>query len=116
MSLVMTARLRFGQSFALNRSASAVFPEPTGPAIPMRYARVAPSLRIECSPCDTGQTAEKPPERLANNVSTELTGINRAEGNRQAFLCADTKKFRRARPRTLRGSRKHGQSCASLRR
>src|SRR5580704_17709345 len=40
MSFVTTARLYFGHSRRLNRSTSAVFPEPTGPAIPTRNARI----------------------------------------------------------------------------
>src|ERR1700730_15099541 len=40
MSLVTTARLILGESARQRRSARAVLPEPTGPAMPMRNARV----------------------------------------------------------------------------
>src|SRR5271170_2246658 len=38
MSLVTTARLMRGQSWRVSWSTSAVLPEPTGPAMPTRYA------------------------------------------------------------------------------
>src|SRR5580704_10192622 len=77
MSLVTTARLYFGQSRRLNRSTSAVFPEPTGPALPTRNALidVDPFSRIPSSPQDS---ATHPPVsrvavyQLAEKITPKL--------------------------------------------
>src|ERR1700730_16289221 len=50
MSFVTTARLYRGKSRRLSRSTSAVFPEPTGPAMPTRNARDELCFSISLTP------------------------------------------------------------------
>src|ERR1700738_2848353 len=77
MSFVTTARLYFGQSRRLNRSTSAVFPEPTGPAIPTRNARVESCLRIFPPAAGARLAASSPPlcaavYQLAKKIASKL--------------------------------------------
>src|ERR1700738_3514846 len=86
MSFVTTARLYFGHSRRLNRSTSAVFPEPTGPAITTRNARIdvdsfsrIPTLpkthRTLLTPCSA---------RLPGRTPVSLSGASRPPDSRAA--------------------------------
>src|SRR5215472_17759859 len=82
MSLVTTARLYFGHSPRLRRSTSAVFPDPTGPAMPTRNARANLLTLIFAPPSPV------PANRFYRRVSHVLRRRRNAAGQPEAYAHA----------------------------
>src|SRR5271165_7333689 len=86
MSFVTTARLSFGNSFLLSRSTSAVFPDPTGPAIPTRNALTRIPFPIVHTPVYLSPTTNPAlPLRQTKAHHKQCPQVSARNATRQAF-------------------------------